>query len=161
MPIQINSNNIALVDTSILVLILKVPNMGTDVEFIDAINDLGNKRSQNETIFLPMATIIETGNHIGQIVDGNIKHKCATAFVKLVKQALDIDEPFTILNFLEAKVLETWIEDFPNRVLEMGFGDYSIVKDWEQQCSEHIRSRVYIWSADRHLSGYDREPETN
>jgi hypothetical protein len=34
----------------------------------------------------------------------------------------------------------------------------SIIKTWERQCELHTARRVFIWSYDDDLLGYDRAP---
>jgi hypothetical protein len=36
-------------------------------------------------------------------------------------------------------------------------GDLSMIKEWERQCELHRARRVFIWSLDGHLAGYDRK----
>lgn len=123
------------------------------------------KVSDGETFFLPMATILETGNHIGQLENGDKRYICATSFVKFVKSALEatsnalLEPPFVTINFLEANILSQWIDSFTESATQgMGFGDVSIVKDWEEQKDKNTGRRVYIWSEDAHLQGYDYRP---
>ena len=107
-----------------------------------------------------MATVIETGNHIGQNGDGNQRRQCAERFVAQVEKAIDGDSPFTPMNFLEADILRNWLNDFPNWAMQgSGLGDLSITKDWEKQCERFLGHRVYIWSLDEHLAAYDRPPQ--
>ena len=55
---------ICLIDTTIFLEILDVPRKATRHEHV--ILELQRKMEDEETLFLPMATILETGNHISQ-----------------------------------------------------------------------------------------------
>ena len=145
---------ICLVDTSIFVQIVNVPFMSNDRPAI--LEALKSKLAATESLFLPMATIIETGNHIGQNGDGRQKRACAIDFVKQVELAIDGKSPFTALNFLEAKDMRRWLAEFPNWAMRgSGLGDLSIVHDWERIRDQNEARRVYIWSLDEHLAAYD------
>jgi hypothetical protein len=104
-----------------------------------------------------MATIFETGNHIGQNGDGNLRRKCAKAFVDQVSQALEGASPFKPIHFLAPDDLKRWLSEFPDHASTgSGLGDLSIIHDWQKLCNQNPGRRVYIWSLDGHLNGYDR-----
>ncbi len=145
---------ICLVDTSIFVQIVGVPHMSDDRPKI--LNQIGEKIAASESLFLPMATILETGNHIGQNGDGRQRRDCAAQFVKQVELAIDGQSPFTALNFLEAEDMRRWLAEFPNWASGgSGLGDLSIVHDWQRIRTQNQARRVYIWSLDKHLATYD------
>ncbi len=145
---------VCLVDTTVFVEILNVPRMAKQYAAIT--QQLAEKISNKESLFLPMATVLETGNHIAQNGDGNQRRQCAERFVKQVNLAIDGESPFTPINFLEANDLRKWLAEFKDwATQEQGLGDLSIKHDWERLCAQNPARRVYIWSLDRHLSGYD------
>lgn len=55
---------ICLIDTSIFLEILNVPHKASQSELI--FQELKEKIEAGESLFLPMATILETGNHIAK-----------------------------------------------------------------------------------------------
>jgi hypothetical protein len=145
---------VCLVDTSVFVEILNVPHMANQHRVIT--QQLADKIGNKESLFLPMATVLETGNHIAQIGDGNLRRQFAERFVKQVNLAIDGQSPFTPINFLEANDLRKWLAEFPDWAMQgQGLGDLSIKHDWERLCEQNQARRVYIWSLDGHLSGYD------
>ncbi len=149
---------ICLIDTSVFVNILNVPNKSQNHEYVKS--ELKKKILDGESMFLPMATILETGNHIAQISDGKQRRNCANRFVKEVKSALDGSPPFTPIDFLEADTMQQWLNEFPDHAsCGKSLGDLSIIHDWKRQCRKNKGRRVYIWSLDTHLSGYDQEPK--
>lgn len=146
---------ICLIDTSIFVEILRVP--GMDSHHADVFSELEDRISREEALFLPMATILETGNHIGQHGDGRLRRACAERFVQQVGAALNGQSPFKPISFLEAEQLQAWLAEFPDHAGRgSGLGDLSIIHDWQRLCEQNPQRRVCIWSLDRHLSGYDR-----
>lgn len=60
--------SICLLDTSVFVEFLNVPNMNT--QHAGICDELKQKFRDGEFLFLPLATILETGNHIAQ--NGNV-----------------------------------------------------------------------------------------
>jgi len=58
-------------------------------------DELKQKISDEEFLFLPLATILETGNHIAQNGNGTQRRKIAVFFVKQVQLALEGKSPFT------------------------------------------------------------------
>lgn len=149
--------SICLIDTSIFVEILDIPSHNS--RHAEILAQLKQKINENEDIFLPIATILETGNHIAQNGDGEIRRKKAKDFVTWVKKSINGQSPFSpIFNNAFANI-EEWIDAFPNTAMRgETLGDLSIIHDWEIMCSWHKNRRVYIWSLDHHLSAYDRNP---
>lgn len=149
---------ICLLDTSIFVEILNVPGKATQHKAILA--QLEERIRQRESLFLPMATILETGNHIGQNGDGGARRQCAQDFVQQVSAALAGRSPFKPISFLQAIELQAWLNEFPDHATRgSGLGDLSIIHDWQRLCAQNRGRRVYIWSLDEHLRAYDREAE--
>ncbi len=152
---------ICLLDTSIFDLYLRVYGQDSyDGEFDDII-DKFNEKAKTEKMFLPMATIIETGNHIAQVTEREGKNKkiAADFFVELVEQAIEGKAPFTLVDFLEARVLKTWIKEYPqNAIARIGLADLSIKKDFDKLVDSNKGTRVYIWSKDNALLANDTHP---
>lgn len=149
---------ICLMDTSVFVEILNVPSKAAKHGAI--LDELKQRFIDHETLFLPMATILETGNHIGQNGDGGARRQCATRFVQHVNAALVGTAPFKPINFLQAAEIQAWLAEFPNHAARgSGLGDLSIVHDWQRLCQQNLARRVYIWSLDVHLASYDRAPQ--
>ncbi len=149
--------SICLLDTSVFVEFLNVPNMNAQHAAIH--NELKQKIQDGEFLFLPMATILETGNHIAQNGDGKQRRKVADFFVEQVQLALDGESPFTPIAFPTQDAMREWLAAFPDVAMRgQGLGDLSIVHDWERMCAQHPGHRVYIWSLDHHLASHDRSP---
>jgi hypothetical protein len=151
--------SIGLVDTSIFCEIVPVPGRSQRRE--ETLAELECYIRENVTLLLPIATILETGNHIAHIPDGGQRRHTALTFAKLVQQALDNVEgpaPWTVPQpLLAPEDLQGYLGEFPDCAMqEIGLGDLSIIKEYERQCRLHQVRRVFIWSVDRHLAAYDR-----
>ncbi|WP_372612482.1 hypothetical protein [Halomonas sp.] len=147
---------ICLIDTSVFVEILRVPGKAT--RYAEVLGVLNERLAiRREELFLPMATILETGNHIGQNGDGRQRRACAERFVQQVSDALKGQSPFKPVSFLKADQLQAWLEEFPDHAGRgSGLADLSIIHDWQRLCDQNAGRRVYIWSLDDHLVGFDR-----
>jgi len=155
--------SVCLIDTSVFCELLSVPNMNRRHE--EMVGQLAQKLKAQETLLLPMTTILETGNHIGQNGDGRQRREAAKRFVSQVRLALQGESPFTPTPLFRREDLGDWLDEFPDWAMRSdsrgkgsGLGDLSIVKAFERQCVLTPFRRVYIWSLDELLARYEREP---
>jgi hypothetical protein len=153
---------VCIIDTTVFCEILRVPNMCSDPQITGT---LKAKVIAREELMLPMTTILETGNHIGQNGDGGARRKAADRFVKEVTSAIEGKTPFTATAFLEREKLTTWLGKFPDWAARVdgrgkgsGLGDLTIYEEWCELCEKFPGRRVYIWSLDAQLAAYDRKP---
>jgi ABC-type cobalamin/Fe3+-siderophores transport system ATPase subunit len=81
------SATIVIIDTSVFVEILAVPGKSQAIEETRA--ELEEWIEADAALLLPMAVIIETGNHIAQVSNGAKRRRAAEGFVERVQEALD------------------------------------------------------------------------
>lgn len=144
--------HIWIIDTSVFLNILDVPGFNQHRQSIISLFEVRIKNG--DTFFLPFATLLETGNHIAHL-NGNIKFTKAKEYVIQVRLALENKAPYKPLKFPDKKDLLKWIDGFPEKAGEgIGFGDFSIIKDWEEQVKMSRGWLVGIWSLDHHLQGF-------
>ncbi len=142
-------------DTSVFCNYLKVP--GKDQNRDEVLRKIKEYVRDGTTLLLPLASVIETGNHIANVSNGKLRRRAAERFVKAVEDAIDGDAPWIPTPMFEVEALRKWIQDFPDYATEgIGFADLTIIKEFRRQCQLNLGRRVFIWSLDRHLSGYDR-----
>ncbi|MFP4395235.1 MAG: hypothetical protein ACLFTI_08230 [Anaerolineales bacterium] len=151
--------SIGLVDTSIFCEIVPVPGRNQHREAVLA--KLEDHIRSNVTLLLPIATILETGNHIAHISDGRQRRITATRFVELVQPALgDLGSPppWTVPHpLLDPQNLQHYLSKFPDYAMQgIGLGDLSIIEEYDRQCRLHRARHVFIWSLDHHLAAYKR-----
>jgi len=147
---------IVIIDTSIFLNILDIPGRNQDRESIlDETERLFSK--ETTSILLPLATILESGNHIAHVSDGRMRRQSAHRFAEQVEAAVNGRAPWRPTRAITSVELSRLMTRFPDAAMrEIGLGDLSIVHEWETACELHPRYRVRIWSLDRHLAGYDR-----
>lgn len=145
-----------IVDTNIFCNLIPVPGRDQDVDGV--CERMEALIGEGTTLVLPIAAILETGNLIAQCADGNVRHRTACKFVGIVRQAILGQIPYILTPqfSFDARTLPGWLDDFPRFALdEKGMGDLAIVKEFEHLRRRFPHHRVFIWSTDRHLSGYD------
>lgn len=105
--------SVAIIDTSIFCELLGIPGKSNDPPAFRT--ELKAKVEANEILLLPMTTIIETGNHIGQCsANGATRRYYAEQFVASVQKALDGEAPFSPTPFFDPSDLRKWLAEFPN-----------------------------------------------
>ena len=142
-------NRVLILDTSVLCCWLKVPGKQTagpsnDRWDYDRINDLLAAESKLNTIFvLPLATLIETGNHIAQA--SGERFELASSLADYLRQAADECSPwaaFTAQSELwSVENLRVLAERWPKlAVSRMTIGDATIkdVADYYAKAGYHV-----------------------
>lgn len=149
---------ILIIDTSVFLNVLDVPafNQHRDAVFAELAEHI---KAEGTSLLLPMAAIIEAGNHIAQLVDGRQRRRYAKRFAGQVALALDGTAPWRPIAMPDAEAVRAWLPEYPGHAMRgVGMGDLSIIKEWEAACSRHPNHRVRIWSLDGALTVYDRAP---
>lgn len=154
-------SSICLIDTSIFLNFLNVPNCNQDRELV--FKDYKIYAESGCQFLLPMATIVETGNHISQNGDGRIRRETAMRFVAEVKASLKGETPWSLTQFPKTEEILLWIDKFPdlagkNKATDKyegtSFGDLSIIEEFNKSCQRFRMSEVFIWSLDSDLKSY-------
>lgn len=155
---------ICIIDTSVFLNLLNVPgkNQGKVLvhkSFVEYV-ELG------VTFILPMATIIETGNHIAQNGDGGTRRKTSQRFCAAVRGAFSGLAPYQPSEFPNAAEILTWLDRFPDHAGKnksqqktnegTSFGDLSIIEEFNKCVNRFSTREVFIWSLDGDLSGYHK-----
>lgn len=146
---------IVIVDTSVLLNILDVP--GRNESRPAVLAELESLIEASHHLFIPMAAIVEVGNHIAQLGNGALRRAAAERFVAEVRKALSNEAPWKPINFPSNLDVLSWLDAFPDAAMQgLGMGDLSIRKEWEDLCRKYPMSRVRVWTLDADLAGLDR-----
>ncbi|MCC2693462.1 hypothetical protein [Nodularia sp. LEGE 04288] len=154
-------SSICLIDTSVFLNLLNVPNCNQNQTSV--LEDFKTYWDSGCTFLLPMATILETGNHIAQNGDGTMRRKTALRFVKAVKDAFTGEAPWSPTAFPTTEEILSWINQFPDMACRnktpdkpqgTSFGDLSIIEEFNKLCKRFPMSEVFIWSLDTDLQSY-------
>ena len=158
-------SSICIIDTSVFLNLLNVPGKNQDKDTVTA--SFTEYAELGATFILPMATIIETGNHIAQNGDGGTRRKTAQRFCKVVKGAFSGDAPYQPSEFPNSAEVLTWIDKFPDQAGAnkspqktgegTSFGDLSIIEEFNKCVSRFSTREVFVWSLDSDLSSYHQQ----
>ncbi len=146
---------ICLVDTNVFCNVLEVPGFCQHRD--EVLAELEEVVNAGWNLLLPVAAILETGNHIARAANGHHRRQAANRFVDQVEKALNGEAPWVITPLPGKETWSQWLGDFPDHASAgREFGDLSIIQEFYQQCALHPKRRVLIWSRDGDLQGYDR-----
>jgi hypothetical protein len=142
--------HVRIIDTSILCNIINIPHMNQNhKEIIEELAVLQQDRQQ--TLILPLATIIETGNHIAHIADGNLRRNRAQIMAELIKRTVNDQAPWSYYGkeFEREELLEISSNVVQYAVMEIGIGDLSIVQVYKKYKDTALAiASIRIWSLD-------------
>ncbi|TVQ60208.1 MAG: hypothetical protein EA366_03810 [Spirulina sp. DLM2.Bin59] len=148
---------VAIVDTSIFCNVLDIPHMNDQRNQV--MQEFAKFIQEDTSFLLPMAVIYETGNHIAQLKQGGNRRRFAELFTEEVRKAIHGEAPWQVMQLPNIDEVGEWLSNFPDQAMEgKGIADLSIIKEWEKMVRKTPRCRIFIWSLDRHLKGYDHSP---
>ena len=156
------SRAIRIIDSSVYIAILKVPQHKTfPGQFDEVEQHLEDYIKSNDTLVLPISTIIETGNHIASAADGR-RHKIIELFKRDVLKAYHGEAPYEIAGMNVDELLPAWLDLFCNLAgSNIGMGDVICINIYEQYCKIYGSTReISIWSYDSKLQGYNSKFHT-
>lgn len=158
---------IVLLDTSVYLNILDIPGLN---QYRDAVlGEFGQKVANKDYFLLPLATILETGNHISRLNDGGNRRQFAQKMVDDVRRAMTGEAPYRPTQFPSRDEFLGWLYNFPDKAMRskqgrrerqegMSLSDLSIYMEWKRTCDLNSMSRVLIWSLDSDLSCNEQNP---
>ncbi len=149
--------NVRFMDTSIIMNLLEIPDKCEDAENVK--KDFQTAIANGEILVLPISTIVESGNHIAHIANGNIRREKALKFQEFLIKTANEEAPWSLYGVeLTKEDILILAEQFPEKALyfEMGIGDMSIIRFYEKYKSTMPAiGKIMIWSTDIHLQGYE------
>ncbi|ATP91834.1 hypothetical protein ACK3YS_07205 [Aeromonas caviae] len=159
-------SSVCIIDTSVFLNLINVPGRNQNMAKVAA--DFMNYVNLETTFILPMATIIETGNHIAQNGDGGTRRETAMRFCEAVTGAFNGNAPYRPSEFPRNDVVLSWINKFPDLAGKnksptktnegTSFGDLSIIEEYNSCVSKFYMSEVFIWSLDSDLTNFHHIP---
>jgi hypothetical protein len=150
--------NVMILDTSVLCVWLKVPGKETCgsrascLDFAKVEGEIQTAIEAQYTLVLPLASIIETGNHIAQAPQG--RHERATALAELMARTADQATPWAAFSdqqlLWSADGLKSLAAKWPNLAAQkLSIGDATI-----SEVANHYAKmgfKVEIYSGDQGL----------
>lgn len=149
--------DVVIVDTTVFLNLLNVPEWNDDRE--DVYRKFRQFFDAGATLFLPLATVFETGGHIADAKDGGNRRRFAQLFCEEVDKALRRESPWVLVPPPDVVLLAKWLHLFPDYAMQrISLSDLSQIELWQSLCKKLFGTRVLIWSLDEDLLGYDRKP---
>lgn len=155
---------IVLIDTSVLLNLLLVTGRNQDAAQVES--EFCQLVDQGAEMLLPFAAVVETGNHIAKVADGNRRRQHGNELLTLVRDSVAGKAPWQPIGLPSLAEFAAWLESFPGHVQRSksvdkpneggSLGDLLILKDFERTCSLHPRADVRIWSLDKDLQAQHR-----
>lgn len=153
-PSRTTAKSIRLIDSCILCEILEIPGKSNPLESKKFQAEFDRFSNAGGRFVLPLATLIETGNHIAHAkrVSGRVMRAAAVRLVKYVEAAMKNASPFLKSEIWNAHVAE-WLAKYPDSAMRgIGLGDVSIQEDCEivKRTFGVTGLSVEIWTKDKH-----------
>lgn len=150
-----------ILDTSMLVVWLQVPGMehcdSDGIGFSEVNQRLDEEAKKGTHFILPLAVLIETGNHITQVKTNNPKKReVARVFAEWVRTAIGGHSPWILFNdqlaiFDDEKLLEM-IDEWRENLDSLSIGDISVKRVADHYASD--RTEIIIFTCDQNLRAY-------
>ena len=148
-----------LMDSSVLCEWLGVPGHSNGSTATSVRQEMKRFVREGSTLFLPLAAIVEVGNLIATVDNGDRRRRCADGFVALVRSCLEKERPFATIALWTRDDVTKYVERFVgNATCKISFGDTSIIREFEKMCEANPTAReIRIWTTDGHLDSYRKE----
>lgn len=160
---------LCLIDTSIFLTLLNVPHCNQDFEKV--CSDFQDYSEAGCEFILPLATILETGNHIAQNGDGNQRRDAAQRFVTIVLESIEDKTPWKAQDFPSLETFKEYLPFFPDvagrnkasrkelgKAEGMSLADLTIQKQFEQSVHRFPSREHFVWSLDADLRQLHHRP---
>ncbi len=101
-----------LIDTSIFLHILRAPGYENPTQEASLAKCMEHLLESGAVLYLPLTTILETGNHIGHMPHGGERRRAAQHFVNRIQEALDGKAPWHVAPFVDENALKRYLAEF-------------------------------------------------
>jgi hypothetical protein len=151
-----------IIDTSVLCEFLEVPGMCSNPKDVQL--ELRIRAESGERFVVPIASVIETGNHIAQIKSGD-RWAATQRFVALLEEAAAEGGPFVLhrVSWDEEFLAELRSGDGTGETLlelsgngKLGSGDVAILVERDRLLGSSAYAQAYLWTLDEKLDRYNR-----
>jgi hypothetical protein len=149
------------IDTSVLCEIVAVPGKSQRPDEVARV--LEEYETAGIQLVLPIATVIETGNHIAQAVDGQARRSCAERFCNLLRATATGRAPWVLHSVSwDERMIRLLCDGLPTTgsfvdlagAGVLGTGDLSILAESELFAARTAHLEVGVWTHDEKLSAY-------
>lgn len=151
---------VTFVDTSVLCNIIPIP--GRCQRETEARADLVQRLGRGETLVLPVTAVVEAGNFVAQIPDGNLRRATASTFSGILEMVASNQAPWVLHEFpwdgaFLLGLVEgagTGVSLVEHAVAGVGVGDLSILQEMRAYKARTALHDVTVWTYDEMLGAY-------
>jgi len=149
------------IDTSVPCEILAVP--GKPQRRDEVVRELERHRTDGVQLVLPIATLIETGNHIAQAANGAARRACAERFCNVLRATAEGQSPWVLHSVSwDERIIRLLCDGLPTTggfvdlaaAGTLGTGDLSILAESELFAARTAHLDVGVWTHDERLRAY-------
>lgn len=152
-------SRVSFIDTTVLCNLVPVP--GRDQNADEVKRDMAERMRQQERFILPITSVIETGNFIGQVADGRLRRRTAEKLDQILRLICEGKAPWVLHDVAwDRKFLgqmldgaDTSTSYIEHAVNQLGAGDLCIINE-RFQYQQRSQIRAAIWTFDGGLSSY-------
>lgn len=152
---------VVFIDTSVLCNLLRIPGKSQQQDKVR--EDLRNRTNARDTFVLPIAAVIETGNHIEQLSDGDDRRRCAQGLTDILRLVALETQPWVLVETeWNSELLKQFCDGgegnstpaFIDVATEgaLGGGDLAILIERDRYARRVMAQAVEIWTYDQQLS---------
>lgn len=151
-------NSIILLDTSVLCEWFEVPGKSAKGGHRRVTDAMKAYVKDGCDFFLPLASVVETGNHIAHVATGNARRRCANLLAELIENCITAEHPYATIAYWDEDELKAIAREFRSNAMSgISMGDTSIIGDFKRLCEDNPTAmRIKIWSMDGHLDTYEK-----
>jgi hypothetical protein len=154
---------VVFIDTSVLCNLLRIPGKAQHEEQVRA--DHLRRSKIGDTFVLPMAAVIETGNHIEQLPEslGHERRRCAQGLVEILRMVADGTAPWALVEtdwnlqllrqFCDGGEFTPTFEEVATQGT-LGGGDLAILIERDRYARRVMGQVVEIWTYDETLAAW-------
>jgi hypothetical protein len=157
---------VVFIDTSVLCNFLRIPGKAQHGDTVH--NDYQRRRAAGDTFVLPLATVIETGNHIEQLQEslGHERRRCAEDLTRILRLVASGSEPWVLVEtewnrelleqFCDGGTSNPSTPSFTEAATQgaLGGGDLAILIERSRFARRVAEQDVQIWTYDQQLDAW-------
>lgn len=156
---------VVFIDTTVLCNFLRVPGKAQQQGIVQ--DDYDRRRTAGHTFVLPMATVIEAGNHIAQLPEslGDQRRRCADRLTSVLRLVAAGTQPWVLVE-------TEWNRDLLNQFCDgnaskstpsfievatqgtLGGGDLAILIERDRYAERVMGQEIQIWTYDQQLAAW-------
>jgi hypothetical protein len=151
------------VDTSYLLELYRVPGFCSDKAVAEIVRRVGCAIEAHDTLHVPFGCILELGNHIADVPNGQARHELASRLETDIEGSVLSAVPWAITPAPVDRELVALLSSFRSDFAFQGLGlvDSDIIGIARRLKSKYgtLGYSIHIWTKDQRLKAHEPDPE--